>query len=107
MLGRIRTRVLVASGAAVAMLILPATSADALVQKTGGSKSCAVDQRVGIAAEGQGNINYYVNGAWRFGRYHGLIYSYTYRYTNRSISSWRVTSDDILVNAGTLAVCLN
>lgn len=84
---------------------LTASPASAVVQKTG-SKSCGLNQFVSIKATGSGNIKfYYPSSTYRTSRNHGTaIYSSTVA-TGRNSTTWKVTTDGLLDDAATNAVC--
>lgn len=79
--------------------------ARALIQSTG-SQSCPSGFYVRVDAKGQGYINIYVsNMTTPKITYHlSTIQPVSYQSVYRS-ASWMVTSDDILVDAGTYASC--
>lgn len=81
------------------------TPAQALIQSTG-SRSCSAGFYVRVDAKGQGYLNIYVSDmTYPKVTYHlSTIQSVDYQSTYRS-ASWKVTSDDILVDSGTYSSC--
>jgi hypothetical protein len=92
---------------AVTLVVLCAgmTPARALIQSTG-SQSCSAGFYVRVDAKGQGYIRIYVSDMTSPKvTYHlSTIQPVDYQSTYRS-ASWKVTSDDILVDSGTYASC--
>jgi hypothetical protein len=87
------------------VLCTSTTPAEALIQSTG-SQSCSAGFYVRVDAKGQGYINIYVsNMTYPKITYHlSTIQPVDYQSVYRS-ASWKVTSDDILVDSGTYASC--
>lgn len=97
---------LLSAALALLVTVLAASPALALVQKSGGSFSCGPDQRVRINAKGQGTIKIYINNLQRSEVTLSTIQPTYYQYQSRSISTWKVTSNDILVDSGTGPDCV-
>lgn len=99
-----------ALGLVVVMSVSNPMEANAVVEKTGGAKSCSGGAKVGVVGKGTGQVNWYVprtGSQVMYSNHGGTDYAETYRSTGSSISSWKVTSTGgYLDDNGTKAVCL-
>lgn len=99
-----RVAILIATVVA-STLLSPVTDAHAVIAKSG-SQSCAAGLYVELVGKGQGDLNFYTpSGTFRYIEYHSTVSTGYYRSSLRS-ATWKVTSDDILVDAGTYATCV-
>lgn len=99
-----RSAILITTVAA-ATLLSPVTAAHAVIAKSG-SQSCGAGLYVELVGKGQGDLNFYTpSGTFRYIEYHSTIYTGYYKSSLRS-ATWKITSDDILVDSGTYATCV-